>query len=97
MENKIVKYVNVELLMENIAKIQDLRTLSTKTIGEAIDNTPAANVEEVRHAHWIKRDCGKFNPIYKCSECGRVLMGYSNPDKVPYCHCGAKMDKERRK
>ena len=40
------RYIDAELLVEEIAKINDLRTLSTKTIGEAIDKTPTADVVE---------------------------------------------------
>ena len=43
----MARYIDADLLIENIVKIEDLRTLSTKTIGEAISNTPTANVVEV--------------------------------------------------
>ncbi len=40
----MARYVDADVLIQNIAKIKDLRTLSTKTIGEAITNTPTADV-----------------------------------------------------
>lgn len=65
-------------------------------------NTPAADVEEVRHGRWIpdirarKSADGYYylwnsspETVFVCSECGRV-----ESRKEPYCHCGAKMDKE---
>ena len=42
----MARYIDADMLIKNIAKIQDLRTLSTKTIGEAIDRTPTADVVE---------------------------------------------------
>ena len=43
----MARYIDADLLIKNIAKIEDLRTLSTKTIGEAISKTPTADVVEV--------------------------------------------------
>ena len=67
-------------------------------IASIIENTPAADVVEVRHGEWLDNHekittlggngvpkeylCG-----YKCSLCGRIEIG-----KEPYCNCGAKMD-----
>ena len=59
---------------------------------------PAADVEEVRHGTWEPFTVHSFFPDgrpfthHKCSLCGRRLLGYSNPQDAPYCHCGAKMD-----
>lgn len=48
--------------------------------------TPAADVVEVVHAHWIDRDGKTW-----CSKCDASNKQY----KPPYCpHCGAKMDGE---
>ena len=61
-----------------------------------IYNIPAADVEEVKHGHWmdnIKTISTVGTPNikalvgYKCSECGRAEVC-----KEPYCNCGAKMD-----
>lgn len=49
------RYISEKALIENIAKIEDLRTLSTKTIGEAISNTPTADVVEVVRCKDCKR------------------------------------------
>ena len=65
-----------------------------------IENMPAADVAEVRHAKWISEEHeDRVSPtmthkytLYYCSECGRRLVGYSKLSDAPYCHCGAKMD-----
>ena len=64
-----------------------------------IAKIPAADVVEVRHAHWVKRmehGIGKgyevYTPIWSCSNCGRDYdpASYSI---INYCYiCGAKMD-----
>ncbi len=60
----------------------------------------AADVVEVRHGEWEGQEFDDgFGFKYKnywCSVCGRKLVGYSDPKEAPYCHCGAKMDGERR-
>ena len=80
------RYISEKALIDNIAKIEDLRTLSTKTVGIAISATPTADVVKVRHGHWIKRGNEK-----KCSVCGFIY--YSNNDEWNGCpNCLAKMD-----
>ena len=63
---------------------------------EIFENEPAADVEKVKHGHWIEIDWTykiawgerhKMAICHKCSECGR-----HEREKEPYCHCGAKMD-----
>ena len=49
----MTEYIDREALIEEIAKIKDLRTLSTKAIGEAIDRIPVTDVEPVVRC----RDC----------------------------------------
>ncbi len=67
--------------------------------GRIIMAAPAADVVEVVHGEWIfdfELDGSKF---YKCSVCGRqeVLLAKESTDEYfPYCHCGAKMDGERK-
>ena len=65
-------------------------------IEDCIDNAPAADVEEVRHGEWLP---SKYHyGFYECSECGRHIEERRDDPEVPYpyCHCGAKMDGERR-
>lgn len=51
-----------------------------------MNEMPTADVQEVRHGHWIKYCDGKS---YYCSNCNRLRS-----KKYKYCpHCGARMDK----
>lgn len=55
---------------------------------------PAADVAPVVHGRWISfLDGDHIMPerYYRCSRCGRVESRCQ-----PYCHCGAKMDGERK-
>ncbi len=62
-----------------------------KEILKALNDTPTADVAEVKHGHWIKNHNEK-----KCSECGFIY--YSNNDDFNYCaNCGAKMLERTRK
>lgn len=59
---------------------------------------PTADVTPIVHAHWILKakiseNCFRYN----CSHCNRWVQAGAkeNPaERFPYCHCGAKMDKE---
>lgn len=67
-----------------------------------INEVPAADVVEVRHGEWIFDFTLDGDDFYECSICGRqeVLNGLCKERNIakhlPYCHCGAKMDGERR-
>ena len=73
---------------------------------EDVCKIPTADVVEVVHGEWIEYRGQSYlvHPMkydeygcpilqeyvgYKCSECGRA-----ESKKEPYCHCGAKMDRE---
>ena len=94
-EVKKPRYIDANLLIENIAKIEDLRKLSTKTIGEAISETPTADVEEVKHGEWSPNGICPWNNVvgnWRCSVCEGISIKPGN-----YCpNCGAKMDGERK-
>lgn len=60
-----------------------------------IENAPTAEVQEVRHAHWIPKSLGNCE-CSNCHEeygiCGGLLGDYN------YCpNCGAKMDGKENK
>ena len=86
----MARYIDTDLLIKNIVKIEDLRTLSTKTIGEAISNTPTADVVEVRHGEWILHPDGSAT----CNQCKtHQLLIWDMDRSQNFCgHCGAKMD-----
>ena len=82
----MARYIDADLLIKNIVSIEDLRTLSTKTIGEAIDKTPTADVAEVKHGEWIYTGSCQV-----CSICDEEQYGVDTGRF--YCpNCGAKMD-----
>lgn len=65
-------------------------------IASEIASIPAADVEEVRHGHWMYKRIGDRGQT-NCSVCGKrnsTDSVFENPCK-PYCpNCGAKMDEE---
>lgn len=73
-----------------------------KDILRIVDTESKADVEPVRHGHWIFEGCSVENykeQIYKCSVCDRWVsilesFEYELCAEYPYCHCGAKMDEE---
>lgn len=61
-----------------------------------VDSAKTADVQEVRHGHWIREVKEIEDTVYFkafCSVCNRrVIVKYN------YCpHCGAKMDEEEQK
>lgn len=82
---------------------------SISSLTDAINRTPAADVEPVRHGNWNIRLADERTLCLECSICGRKV---DNIDlhylleageygeacrRYPYCHCGAKMDLEELK
>lgn len=66
---------------------------------ESIDYAPSADVEPVRHGHWIEHNEDIWSNEAECSECHKRIGHSGLPDRFlrefKYCHnCGAKMDKE---
>lgn len=64
-----------------------------KSIEELIDEEQTADVQEVKHGHWIEinSDMG----IYRCSQCRETVGGQTGSRFCP--NCGAKMDEEEKK
>ena len=75
------RYIDAEPLERNL----------TELFVEIVKAQPTADVEPVRHGHWI-------NDIdyagWTCSECG----DHEGNKMDKYCHsCGARMDGERKR
>ena len=73
-------YMDKEAFIKEIVKI-DPRRLSTKTIGEALDRIPAADVVEVVRC----KDCKyrrKLDIIDVCEHDKIVMVNESNPKRV---------------
>ena len=103
--DKIISHLNDEIEAcgnpdsdnEPIAYGTKLGLLSAKAF---IKTTETADVQEVRHGHWITKDLDNFQKIEcKCSECGYIGISnydsYDDPYDFNYCpNCGAKMDSD---
>ena len=73
-----MRLINADELFENIAKIDDLRRLSTKTIGEAVDETPTVNaipldfiylqITELKEKYHKKKDEHCLNLVFAYAE-----------------------------
>lgn len=74
---------------------------------DLLDNSPTADVAEVKHGYWKDRYGNKYdNQLYECSVCGEKALyefykndldNWAERQKLtPVCpHCFAKMDIER--
>lgn len=77
----------------NMAVLMDAAPYFEKA-AQMLEKLPAADVAPVVHGRWISfLDGDHIMPerYYRCSRCGRV-----ESRRQPYCHCGAKMDGERK-
>lgn len=62
------------------------------SLKELLEDTPTADVAEVRHGEWIAVPSSDMSTgkAFKCSKCQKMRYGVRLP---PYCQeCGAKMD-----
>jgi len=82
-------------VVEKFAEVQDLRTLSTATIGKVLKECPTA--DPVKHGEWFLLDECSNHGVY-CSVCHKKVYKdeYANQKvKSPYCpNCEARMDGE---
>jgi rubrerythrin len=82
----MARYIDAEVLKR---KLIDEKHFFPAIVARAIEDTPTADVEEVKHGEWEDRDGKTW-----CSLCGQSNKQY----KPPYCpHCGAKMDGGKKK
>ena len=69
------------------------------SVKRVLMQAPDADVVEVRHGEWIFDFALDGSNFYRCSVCDRqavLLSKESTAEYFPYCHCGAKMDGERK-
>lgn len=62
------------------------------SLKELLEDTPTADVVEVRHGEWIAVSSSDMSigKAFKCNKCQKMRYGVRLP---PYCQeCGAKMD-----
>lgn len=99
------RYIDAELFSKNLtmqvylADDEDFTTAFVKgmeLVKKAEEETPTADVEEVRHGKWIyKGHHEMMGHAFQCSVCERWM--FTNfpkhvVEEYPYCHCGAKME-----
>lgn len=78
-------------------KLIDEKSFFPAIVARALEETPAADVVEVKHGKWLpdyetfvdewERESEPIQTGWVCSLCGRQEF-----IREPYCHCGAKMD-----
>ena len=89
----MTNYIDREAMLEQIARREPLmvdnKMISIDALRAFIMNRPIADVEEVKHGHWIYYpECG----VTKCSVCHRSV---EECVEYPRCmFCGAYMDEE---
>ena len=96
------RYISQNALITEIAKIHG--NLNTKNVGQAIWDTPTADVVEVRHGEWIYHECvSSYDGCksgYSCSMCNAFVdeeIFDTDEFHKAFCgNCGAKMDGERK-
>lgn len=84
----MARYIDADKLKElvNGRSSHWLNEWDTLGVLAVIDETPTADVAEVKHGEWIENGAN-----YKCSICGNTESYYTDS----YCRvCGAKMDSE---
>lgn len=94
----------LEVLRQEYEMHDDCDELVARRCRDALSAVPAADVAEVRHGRWNPEIHHTYIPVeydqngdpilheytsFRCSLCGR-----EEPKEEPYCHCGARMDKE---
>ena len=93
------EYIRKQDAVDLVNKISNLDLKAKGGICVSLANLQKADVVPVVHGAWLP--IVSYNNTYKCSECGRLLVDITDGLKMvaknyPYCHCGAKMDGERK-
>jgi hypothetical protein len=92
------RYIDADALLSKLP--DDLPYKAS--VKRVLMQSPTADVAPVRHGCWIWEFNLDGDDFFVCSVCGDqvVLNGLckerSPVEHYPYCHCGAKMDGERR-
>lgn len=90
----MAEYIDREALLQDIKKLDRVRNILSPVqhfldveVFSCINQSPAADVEEVKHGRWIEK-IGRA----MCSVCADECWSYSAME-YNYCpNCGAKMD-----
>lgn len=108
----MARYIDADKFLESqiercggVMPIIGTCTMDNEALNWIVEQTPKADVVEVKHGYWVENDYRSFdgfetvvypNEALKCSECShnfkKELLWRKN-----YCpECGAKMDGERK-
>jgi len=64
--------------------------LGIECVMEYAETLPIADVEPVRHGHWVDADSDSGEPLWRCSAC--CIKAWGTMKWAKFCpHCGAKM------
>lgn len=89
------RYIDADKLKENICKRVN-NSVIRGWLNRLINDTPAADVVEVKHSEWHTNTVRMNSITITCSNCHRTEE-ISVTNDFEYCpHCGAKMDRERK-
>lgn len=87
------RYCDMDKFAQSICENMDLTEEEANKFIHVLWGQSIADVVEVKHGRWEQNPYHKS--IYYCSECRRHIESAIEPkEHFPYCHCGAKMDKE---
>ena len=88
---RMSRYIDADIIRDEwLHGGENEHIYDTNDFLDSIDYQPTADVEQVRHAHWVLFNGELTGRIqYKCSICDSKW----GIDWMHYCpHCGAKMD-----
>ena len=87
---RMSRYIDAEPMRDDWLHEVNESIFCPNDVLDSIDSQPDADVEQVRHAHWVLFNGELTGRIqYKCSICDSKW----EIDWMHYCpHCGAKMD-----
>lgn len=89
-----INWVTIEVPMLDGMLVRTNRLDGLYALKDEVDNIPTADVQEVRHGHWVKQiKIRKDEEVrlvhWQCSLCG-CFLGTNTANYCP--NCGAKMD-----
>ena len=92
----MTEYIDREAMLEQNARREPLmvdnKMISIDALRAFIMNRPIADVEEIRHGHWVF-DTRTIVP--RCSVCGEDAIAETISSYCPWC--GAKCEEENKK
>lgn len=93
------RYIDPEILKKSLKHFGLEDAIYRDEIEMYIDDTPTADVVEVKHGYWQEISNGDDGWIdLKCPICKKVQSLYVGEERPNYCsNCGAKLDSKLKK